>query len=73
MYSEQDLDKLIKKSIKECGSLPRVCEFVTTKKGFDRVFKRVKEHILLRGIDNIDSALSLVENELEEPYNKPNY
>jgi hypothetical protein len=29
---------------------------------------RVKQHILVRGIPNVDSALALVELELEEPY-----
>jgi hypothetical protein len=66
--TEQDLDRLITESIKECNSLPHVCEFVKTKSGFERVFNRVKQHILIRGIDNVDTALALVGQELEQPY-----
>lgn len=72
-YTEENLDKLIRESIKDCDTLPRVCKFSSTKAGFDRVFKRVKQHILVRGIDNVDSALALVEQELEQPNIEPNY
>lgn len=72
-YTEADLDKLIRESIQDCSSLPYVCKFATTKAGFNRIFDRVKEHIMVRGIDNVDSALALVEGELEEPYSEPNY
>ena len=66
-YSEKDLDQLISESIRDCETLPRVCKFATTKAGFNRIQKRVKEHILVRGIDNVDTALALVEQELEQP------
>jgi hypothetical protein len=73
MYSEQDLDALIKKSIKECDTLPYLCKFAQTDAGFARIFDRAKQNILVRGIDNVDSALALVEQELEQPYTEPNY
>ena len=66
-YSEKDLDKLITESIKNCSELPRVCKFATTTAGFNRIHKRVKQHILVRGIDNVDTAIALVEQELEQP------
>ena len=66
-YSEKDLDQLISQSINNCETLPRVCKFATTKAGFNRVHSRVKQHILKRGIDNVDTALALVEQELEQP------
>lgn len=69
-YTEKDLDNLIRESIKSCDSLPRVCVFKQTQAGFDRIVKRVKQHIFVRGIDNVDSALALVEQELEEPYSE---
>jgi hypothetical protein len=72
-YTEKDLDNLIRESIKDCDSLPYVCKFASTKAGFDRIFDRVKEHVFVRGIDNVDSALALVEGELSEPYSEPNY
>lgn len=73
MYSEADLDALINESIRDCDTLPSVCKFASTKAGRDRIFTRVKEHILVRGIDNVDTALALVESELQEPYIEPNY
>ncbi len=67
MYSQRDLDELIKESIRECD-LPYVCRFATTEDGFNRIVMRVKQHILIRGIENVDTALALVDNELQEPY-----
>ena len=71
-YTEKDLDSLIRESIKDCDSLPYVCRFASTKAGFDRIFKRVKEHIFVRGIDDVDTALALVEGELEQPNSEQN-
>jgi|694.fasta_scaffold12013_4 hypothetical protein len=68
MYTERDLDELIRQSITDCDSLLRVCQFAQTPIGFERIMMRVKQHILVRGIPNVDSALALVELELEEPY-----
>ncbi len=64
-YTEKDLNLLIDKAISECDSLPKLCFFTKTEAGKRRVFKRVKEHILVRGIDDVDSAMALVESELE--------
>jgi hypothetical protein len=72
-YTEKDLDKLIHESIKDCDSLPRICSFSSTVGGFNRIFNRVKQHILERGIDNVDTALALVEQELEQPYIPNNF
>jgi hypothetical protein len=66
MYSEKDLDELINKSIRET-KLPYVSSFSVTNSGFDRIVKRIKEHIFLQNCPNIDTALSMVENELSTP------
>jgi hypothetical protein len=66
MYSESDLDELIKVSIAETN-MPYVNSFSQTTDGYDRVFKRVKEHILKQNVPNVDTALSMVENELSTP------
>tara|TARA_B110000503_G_C7053923_1_gene373555 strand:- start:129 stop:353 length:225 start_codon:yes stop_codon:yes gene_type:complete len=71
-YTERDLDELISLSIKECESLPYLCQFKTTEQGRKLIFQRVKEHIFTRGIANIDTCLALVEQELTEPYIEPN-
>ena len=68
MYTEKDLDELIRESIKDCDGLTRVCQFAQQPIGFERIMMRVKQHILVRGIQDIDTALALVEIELEEPY-----
>jgi hypothetical protein len=68
MYSIKDLDDLIAQSIQENKTLTYVKEFSSTEFGFKRVFDRVKQHILVRGVDNVDTALSLVESELQEVY-----
>ncbi len=67
MYTIKDLDELIAQTIKDTD-LVYVKQFTSTKSGFELVFRRVKQHILVRGIDNVDSALSLVESELQEVY-----
>lgn len=66
MYSEKDLDALIRQKIKEC-KMPYTCQFSKTEQGFKRIFDRIKQHIFVRGIANVDTAISLVENELSEP------
>jgi hypothetical protein len=67
MYTEEDLDELIRQSVADC-QLPHVCEFARFDEGMKRIIKRVKQHILVRGIADVDTALALVEQELEEPY-----
>ena len=67
MYTIKDLDELIAQTIKDTD-LVYVKQFTSTKSGFELVFRRIKQHILVRGIDNVDSALSLVESELQEVY-----
>tara|TARA_R110000772_G_scaffold266050_1_gene388043 strand:- start:4 stop:240 length:237 start_codon:yes stop_codon:yes gene_type:complete len=70
--TEKDLDLLIRKSIKECKDLPNVCTFGSTIAGENKIFKRIKEHIFIRGIDSIDTCLALIEEELSQPYIEPN-
>ena len=67
MYTEEQLDELIRQSIADC-ELPHVCQFAQFEEGINRILNRVKQHILVRGIDDVDTALALVEQELEEPY-----
>lgn len=67
MYTEKDLDDLIEESINEC-QLIYVQHFRKTQSGFDAIKERVKQHILVRGIEDVDTALGLVDNELQEPY-----
>lgn len=66
MYSESDLDELIKVSIKETD-MPYISSFSLTSDGFNRIFKRTKEHILKQNVPNVETALSMVENELSTP------
>lgn len=66
MYSEQDLDELINISIRET-KLPYVSSFSITESGFNKIVKRIKEHIFLQNVPNVDTALSMVENELSTP------
>jgi hypothetical protein len=47
--------------------MPYTCQFSKTEQGFKRIFDRIKQHIFVRGIANVDTAISLVENELSEP------
>jgi len=70
--TEKDLDLLIMKSIEECDDLPNVCTFASTVAGKKKIFRRIKEHIFIRGIDSIDTCLALVEEELSTPYIEPN-
>ena len=68
MYSESDLDKLIYESISEATEMPYVSQFALTQAGRESIHYRIKQHILVRGISDIDTAISLVEIELETPY-----
>jgi len=65
MYSENDLDELITQSITE-SDLPKIEIFRQTTEGFRRIMMRVKQHILVRGIADVDACLALVETELSE-------
>lgn len=67
MYNEKQLDILIRESISSAKNLPYVSQFALTQAGKDRIFFRVKQHILVRGIANLDTALALVEVELSTP------
>ena len=67
MYSEQDLDNLIRETINGATGMPYVSQFSQTEAGFNRIHFRVKQHILVRGITNIDTAIGLVETELSTP------
>jgi hypothetical protein len=66
MYTENDLDELINISIKETN-LPYVSSFSMTESGFNRIVKRVKEHIFRQNVTNLETALSMVEDELSTP------
>jgi len=67
MYSEQDLDNLIKESILGAKDMPYISLFATTDAGMRKIHYRIKQHILVRGISDIDTAIGLVETELETP------
>jgi hypothetical protein len=67
MYNETQLDLLIREAILSVDDLPYVSQFATTEAGRNRIFFRVKQHILVRGITNLDTALALVETELSTP------
>jgi hypothetical protein len=67
MYSESDLDKLINESILGATDMPYVSMYSTTDAGMRKVRFRIKQHILVRGIANVDTALGLVETELSTP------
>jgi len=67
MYNENQLDILIREAITSAKNLPYVSQFSLTQAGKDRIFFRVKQHILVRGIANLDTALALVEVELSTP------
>ena len=68
MYNETQLDLLIREAILSVDDLPYVSQFATTEEGRNRIFFRVKQHILVRGITNLDTALALVETELSTPH-----
>ena len=67
MYSENDLDKLITESILEATDMPYISLFATTDAGMRKIHFRIKQHILVRGVTNIDTAIGLVETELSTP------
>ena len=67
MFSESDLDKLIYESISEATDMPYVSQFAMTQAGRKKIHFRIKQHILVRGISNIDTAIGLVETELSYP------
>jgi hypothetical protein len=64
MYSETDLDNLITESILGATDMPYISLFATTDAGIRKIHFRIKQHILVRGISNIDTAIGLVETEL---------
>lgn len=67
MYSESDLDRLITESILGATDMPYISLFATTDAGIRKIHFRIKQHILVRGISNIDTAIGLVETELSYP------
>jgi hypothetical protein len=67
MYSETDLDNLITESILGATDMPYISLFATTDAGIRKIHFRIKQHILVRGISNIDTAIGLVETELGTP------
>jgi hypothetical protein len=67
MYSEEDLDNLIKESILGATDMPYISAFSKTDAGIRKIHYRIKQHILVRGITNIDTAIGLVETELSTP------
>ena len=66
-YTEKDLEILIDESIRECDSMPYLCQFVKTEAGRKKVMDRIKQHIFSRGIANVETAMALVEMELSTP------
>jgi hypothetical protein len=67
MFSESDLDKLINESILGANDMPYISQFSSTEAGLKKIHYRIKQHILVRGISNIDTAIGLVETELSTP------
>ncbi len=67
MFNENDLDKLITESILEATDMPYISLFATTDAGMRKIHFRIKQHILVRGISDIDTAIGLVETELGTP------
>jgi hypothetical protein len=67
MYSEEDLDNLIKESILGATDMPYISAFSKTDAGMRKIHYRIKQHILVRGITNVDTAIGLVETELSMP------
>lgn len=67
MYNESDLDKLIIETILRATDMPYISQFSSTQSGIRKIQFRIKQHILLRGISNIDTAIGLVETELSTP------
>lgn len=67
MYSESDLDKLIIETILKASDMPYISQFSLTEAGIRKMKFRIKQHILVRGISDIDNAIGLVESELSTP------
>jgi hypothetical protein len=67
MYSESDLDKLITESILSAKDMPYISLYSTTDAGIRKIHFRIKQHILVRGISDIETAIGLVESELSTP------
>jgi hypothetical protein len=67
MYNESDLDKLITESILGATDMPYISIFSTTDAGIRKIHFRIKQHILVRGISDIETAIGLVESELSTP------
>jgi hypothetical protein len=67
MYSETDLDNLIKESILGAKDMPYISQFAQTEAGLNKIHYRIKQHILVRGISNLETAIGLVETELSTP------
>jgi hypothetical protein len=67
MYSESDLDNLIKEAILGAKDMPYISQFALTDAGMRKMQFRIKQHILVRGITDIDTAIGLVETELSTP------
>ena len=67
MYNESDLDKLITESILGATDMPYISLFATTDVGIRKIHFRIKQHILVRGISDIETAIGLVESELSTP------
>ena len=66
-YTEKDLEILIDESIRECDSMPYLCQSVKTEAGRKKAMDRIKQHIFSRGIANVETAMALVEMELSTP------
>jgi len=67
MYSENDLDNLIIESVKTAKGMPYLSQFALTDAGLRKIKFRIKQHILVRGISDLDTAMALVESELSTP------
>ena len=67
MYNEIDLDKLITESILGATDMTYISIFSTTDAGIRKIHFRIKQHILVRGISDIETAIGLVESELSTP------
>jgi hypothetical protein len=47
--------------------MPYVSQFALTEAGRDKMHFRIKQHILVRGISDMDTAIGLIETELSTP------
>jgi len=66
MSIENELNELIKQTINN-SDMPYVSQFRKTDSGFKRIYERVKQHIFVRGVTDVETALSFVEDELSQP------